>query len=619
MISHKKLWCYLCILVVPFHAHLVSSDVLRQECDRRSRNYTANSEFQSNLEQLSSVLPINASSSPTLFSTGSAGAIPNTVYALTLCRGDTANASACADCIGNAFRDAQQACPYNMDATVYYERCYLRFSYQNFLASADNTKRQIVPNGASVASPAATFDAAVGVLLAAVSDYAAMNSSMRFGTGVQDFDVSVPKIYAMAQCRPDIGPAECRDCLEKITRVMPKHFSRRRGGQILGLRCNYRFEVYPPFLGNPVLQLKAPAWAVAPSPDGDRPIVPDADSGNWESVPNINLSILDLQTLEAATENFREENKLGEGGFGAVYKGALPDGQEIAVKRLSPGSTQDPEKRKDLDWEKRFKIINGIARGLQYVHEDSQLKIIHRDLKASNVLLDSDLNAKISDFGLASGYMPPEYVVRGHYSTKSDVFSFGILVLEIITGRRNCTSYNSEQSVDLLTDLVWEHWTKGTILEIADPLLTSSSAEDKIGTHPPPPSSRGSTATSASTLHRLSSIIRPKPAIAVDSLAGWSACLGRLPRPARPRRPRLGRSRVRPSSRFDRDCGRLVRSSSRSDRADERSPWTSPYAGSPAPPPPRLVRPSSRFDRDCGRLVRSSSWSNRDQGRPGRS
>jgi hypothetical protein len=274
MISHQ-LWCYLCILAVPFLAHLVSSDVLRQECDN-SRNYTANSEFQSNLEQLSSVLPINASSSPTLFSTGAAGAIPNTVYALTLCRGDTTNASACADCIGNAFRDAQQACPYNMDATVYYEHCYLRFSYQNFLASADNTKRQIVPNGASVASPAATFDATVGFLLAAVSDYAALNSSMRFGTGVlEDFDVSAPKIYAMAQCRPDIEPAECRDCLEKITRVMPKHFSRRRGGQILGLRCNYRFELYPPFLGNPVLQLKAPAWAVAPSPDGDGPIVPD--------------------------------------------------------------------------------------------------------------------------------------------------------------------------------------------------------------------------------------------------------------------------------------------------------------------------------------------------------
>jgi hypothetical protein len=264
MYSHK-LWC---ILVLPFLSQLVSGDVLRQDCDR-SRNYTENSAFQSNLEQLSSTLPINASSSPALFATGSAGAIPNTVYALTLCRGDTTNASACAACIGNAFRDAQQACPYNMDATIYYEMCYLRFSYLNFIASADNSKRQIIPNGASVASPAATFDAAVGVLLAAVADYAALNSSTRrFGTGVQDFDATTPKIYGMAQCRPDIAPADCRDCLEKIVTVMPRHFSRRRGGQILGLRCSYRFELYRPFSGNPVLHLQAPAppAATVPSP-----------------------------------------------------------------------------------------------------------------------------------------------------------------------------------------------------------------------------------------------------------------------------------------------------------------------------------------------------------------
>uniref|UniRef100_A0ACD5U7U6 Uncharacterized protein n=1 Tax=Avena sativa TaxID=4498 RepID=A0ACD5U7U6_AVESA len=593
MTSHNKLSCYLSILIVPFLAQLVSSDVLWKECDS-TRNYTANSTFQSNLRQLSSTLPINASSSPALFSTGAVGAIPDTVYALTLCRGDTTNASACAECIGHAFRDAQQVCPYNMDATIYYDYCYLRISNQNFLASTDNTKRRVMPNGEKVTSPAAAFDAAVALLLAAVVDHAALNSSRRFGTGLQDFDVSTPKIYGMAQCRPDIVPAEC---LEGIVKAMPKHFSGRRGGRILGLRCNYRFELYPPFSGNPVLHLQAPALAAtvpSPSPNGDGPGVPDGGerrnkpntiililaaalavvcgiltstfvcfciwsrkrrqrlsilpySGNMESVGNMSLPMLDLSTVEAATENFAEGNKLGEGGFGAVYKGSLPDGQEIAVKRLSQGSAQgmgelkaelvliaklqhknvvrlvgvcleeveklviyeympnrsldtilfDDEKKMDLDWGKRFKIINGIARGLQYVHEDSQLKIIHRDLKASNVLLDSDLNPKISDFGLVRlfegdeskvvtnrvvgtfGYMPPEYVVRGHYSTKSDVFSFGILVLEIITGRKNCASYNSEQSLDLLTDLIWEHWTKGTTLEIADPLLITNSSDDE--------------------------------------------------------------------------------------------------------------------------------------------
>ncbi|EEC68332.1 hypothetical protein OsI_36434 [Oryza sativa Indica Group] len=246
---------------------------------------------------------------------------------------------------------------------------------------------------------------------------------------------------------------------------------------------------------------------------------------------------IDLSTLRTATNNFDERNKLGEGGFGVVYKGALPDGQQIAVKRLSNCSRQginelknelvlvsklqhknlvrlvgvcvenqekllvyeympnrsldtilfDPDKSRELSWEKRLKIIIEIARGLEYLHEESRLKIIHRDLKANNILLDSDLTPKISDFGLAKlfgadqshvitnrvagtyGYMAPEYAMFGQYSVKSDVFSFGVLILEIVTGRRSMGSYSDhEQSFNLL-DLIWQHWNRGTLLELVDP------------------------------------------------------------------------------------------------------------------------------------------------------
>lgn len=258
----------LAILVVPvfFLAPLASSDIVSQNCVN-GQNYTENSTYQSNLKLLSTELPNKASSSPTqLFAADSAGTVPDTVYGLTLCRGDT-NAPDCAACVANAFRDAQQVCPYVVDVTIYYNPCYLRFSNQNFLTSIDNSKQFINPNGENVTSPVAAFDAAVGVLLNTVADYAVRNSSSRFGTGVMDFDRSNPNIYALAQCTPDLSPDDCRACLDQILKVQLKFFSGRQGGEILGLRCSYRYELYPLFSGKPLLHLAvaAPGPAVTPS------------------------------------------------------------------------------------------------------------------------------------------------------------------------------------------------------------------------------------------------------------------------------------------------------------------------------------------------------------------
>ncbi|XP_076917589.1 G-type lectin S-receptor-like serine/threonine-protein kinase RKS1 [Bidens hawaiensis] len=254
----------------------------------------------------------------------------------------------------------------------------------------------------------------------------------------------------------------------------------------------------------------------------------------------VDLDVFDLNAISAATNNFSPLNKLGEGGFGSVYKGKLLNGQEIAIKRLSQSSGQgmqefknevtliaklqhrnlvrllgycflneekmlvyeylpnkgldsfifDQEKASLLDWKKRFQIIQGIVRGLLYLHHDSRLRIIHRDLKASNVLLDIDLNPKISDFGMAKifggdeeeaktrrvvgtyGYMSPEYAMQGLFSVKSDVFSFGILVLEIISGRKN-TSYYKEKSVNLIGH-VWDLWEQDKALTVVDSSLGDS-------------------------------------------------------------------------------------------------------------------------------------------------
>ncbi|CDY10865.1 BnaC01g14800D [Brassica napus] len=248
----------------------------------------------------------------------------------------------------------------------------------------------------------------------------------------------------------------------------------------------------------------------------------------------------DLKAIEAATSNFHNINKLGHGGFGEVYKGTFPNGTEIAVKRLSKTSGQgerefknevllvaklqhrnlvrllgfcvqgeerilvyeflpnkslnyflfgDSTKRSQLDWTRRYKIIGGITRGILYLHQDSRLTIIHRDLKASNILLDADMNPKIADFGMARnfrmdqtedntgrvvgtfGYMPPEYVANGQFSTKSDVYSFGVLILEIIGGKKNSSFHEIDGSTGNLVTYVWRLWNNDSLLELVDPVI----------------------------------------------------------------------------------------------------------------------------------------------------
>jgi hypothetical protein len=234
-----------------------------QLCGSTGGNYTANSTYQSNLAQLAAAIPANASRSGSLFATGTVGAVPDVVYALALCRGDT-NASACGGCVTTAFQDAQQLCPYYKDATVLYDLCYLRFSNQNILASNSNGNPVMLSSSQNVTSPVRAFEAAVGVLLNATGDYAAANSSRRFATGEEGFDASNPTIYGLTQCTPDMSPADCRSCLGSITAMLPR-LRGRQGGRVIGLRCNFRYEVYSFFSGAPSLRLPAPS-SPAPSP-----------------------------------------------------------------------------------------------------------------------------------------------------------------------------------------------------------------------------------------------------------------------------------------------------------------------------------------------------------------
>ncbi|KAK1408516.1 hypothetical protein QVD17_40359 [Tagetes erecta] len=261
---------------------------------------------------------------------------------------------------------------------------------------------------------------------------------------------------------------------------------------------------------------------------------------------HMELPLFSFSIVSQSTASFSLSNKLGEGGFGIVYKGVL-EGKEIAVKRLSMTSKQgldefknevicisklqhrnlvkllgcsiegdeklliyeympnksldmllfDKTQSKVLDWTKRFHIIEGIARGLLYLHQDSRLRIIHRDLKASNILLDLDMNPKISDFGIARsfggnetqantervvgtyGYMSPEYALDGLFSTKSDVFSYGVLVLEIVSGNRNRGFVHTKHDNNLIGH-AWRMHDEGRSMELTDSTLDEPSDPSKV-------------------------------------------------------------------------------------------------------------------------------------------
>ncbi|XP_071682406.1 probable LRR receptor-like serine/threonine-protein kinase At1g56140 [Lolium perenne] len=255
-------------------------------------------------------------------------------------------------------------------------------------------------------------------------------------------------------------------------------------------------------------------------------------------------NVLSYSELRSATENFSSNNLLGQGGYGSVYKGKLTDGRFVAVKQLSETSHQGKKEfateietisrvqhrnlvklygcclegnkpllvyeylengsldralfgkgSAHLDWPTRFEICLGIARGLAYLHEESAIRVVHRDIKASNILLDANLKPKISDFGLAKlyddqethvstkvagtfGYLAPEYAMRGHMTEKVDVFAFGVVVLETLAGRPNY--YTKDEDKVYIFEWVWELYEDNCPLEMLDPRLEEFNSEEVL-------------------------------------------------------------------------------------------------------------------------------------------
>ncbi|KAF7026106.1 hypothetical protein CFC21_038238 [Triticum aestivum] len=384
-----------------------------------SGNYKSNSTYEANLRHLSSTLPKKAASSTTLFATDTVGNVPNTIFALALCRGDS-NASACEGCLVTAFQDGQEHCTSNKDATVYYNSnpCMLRFSNQNFLATNVNDNILVIVSldmFINISTRADSFRFLLFTLLNNTAQSAA-NSSRRFITSRLDVS-SLPTLYCLMQCTPDLTADDCAACFQPYSQITLKYMDGRKGGRLLGTRCSMRYEIYPFFQGDPMLSLVSelppmnntmppvtlypPPQSQPQSPDAAPPppkaqattqelhgrnshrralwiiavvapllsiflcviffiiwmrrqrkgteIIhdqaatnrPEEDALVWRlEEKSSEFTLFDFSEILQATHNFSKENRLGQGGFGPVYKGQLPDGIEIAVKRLASHSRQ---------------------------------------------------------------------------------------------------------------------------------------------------------------------------------------------------------------------------------------------------------------------------------------
>ncbi|BAT89376.1 hypothetical protein VIGAN_06032100 [Vigna angularis var. angularis] len=480
------------------------------------------------------------------------------VYGLYSCRYDITGYF-CQFCITTAASELSRRCPNAVRAIIWYDVCIIRYSNQSFIGNVTLTPTWNItgPRIIKHSSESRKAEESVQSLI-----WKATVETKKFWA-VDEFDwVDNEKRYGWVQCDRDIKSDECSECLHTLLDIFPECCSTHAQWAVFGPSCGIRMddEKFYQTSGDGGSS-KSRKFIISFSVLGSVALLCFGVYCFWyrkrvrrdkmmfdEETLNGDLPTIPLIAVLHSTNNFSEESKLGEGGFGPVYKGILPDGRQIAVKRLSKFSGQGTqefknevmfiaklqhrnlvrllgccleenenilvyeymcnasldshlfggdEKRKQLDWKLRLSIINGIAKGILYLHEDSRLKVIHRDLKGSNVLLDYEMNPKISDFGLARafeigqnqantkrvvgtyGYMAPEYVMQGLFSVKSDVFSFGVLVLEIIYGRKNNGLYMSEHGQTLLL-YAWRTWGAGKCLETIDPMLEKSFLRSEV-------------------------------------------------------------------------------------------------------------------------------------------
>ncbi|XP_028767769.1 putative receptor-like protein kinase At4g00960 [Neltuma alba] len=532
-------------------AQVIGRNSLHPQCSTH-HNFTANSTFDFNLNTLFSSLTSNETAHLDFYNTTVDGG-GETIYGLFMCRGDV-NQDACHQCVVDSTAELAYYCRFSKAAVNWLDPCLVRYSQHNFFSTVDRKPKLKMLNTNNVSNQAGFMNVLMTVMNL-TADEAAKPALMKKKSATKAVVVDIQTLYVMVQCTPDLSPGDCRTCLRGVIGNLPWCCEGKIGGRVAYPSCFARYELYMFF--NSSTPLRPVRLPPPPPPPPPAPLTPPTPSdGKLNDLARFICLVgsesntleplqFSLATIEAATNKFSQENCLGQGGFGQVYKGILSNGQEIAVKRLSKSSGQGVEEFKNevlliarlqhrnlvallgfciegqekiliyeyvpnksldyflfgsqkikvLNWEERCKIIGGVARGILYLHDYARVKIIHRDLKTSNILLDNEMNPKISDFGMAKmvgiheieestsnivgtyGYMSPEYAMFGQYSEKSDVFSFGVIVLEMISGRKITSS--QDQSHGLL-NYAWNQWKEEKILDVLDSSLNEPESLNEV-------------------------------------------------------------------------------------------------------------------------------------------
>ncbi|XP_029126432.1 cold-responsive protein kinase 1-like isoform X2 [Cajanus cajan] len=515
------------------------------------------SNFNQNLNASLADLRAHVRNQSKYFATAQATSGTDPVYAMFQCR-NYLSITDCATCLAAATAQIRNCSAGSNGARVIYDGCFLRYESNEFFNQI--MSRSSILCGNQTVDESSDFSAVGQQVLMDLQIATPKISGFYAATKTQ---VSGGAIYAIAQCAETLTQDTCKDCLS-IEQSTIQGCLPNTNGRAFDPGCFMRYSETPFFADNQTIDINPflkqggghlnKKWIVIGGGVGGALLVVilislfprHRRSQSPKRVPRSNiLGATELKNatkykysdLKAATKNFSEKNKLGEGGFGAVYKGTMKNGKIVAVKKLISRKSNkiDDEfesevtlisnvhhrnlvrllgccskgqerilvyeymannsldkflfgKREcSLNWKQRYDIILGTARGLTYLHEEFYVSIIHRDIKSGNILLDEELQPKISDFGLVRllpedqshlstrvagtlGYTAPEYVLHGQLSGKADTYSYGIVVLEIISGQK-CTDVNDCDDDEYLLRRAWKLYEKGMQLELVDKSL----------------------------------------------------------------------------------------------------------------------------------------------------